>query len=148
MPILIFLLTLLIVPYWALLPLGWREGVRGRVGLVLLFAFTGLGHFFKTAEMALMLPAWTPGRTAVVYASGVFEWAAAVALLVPSLARPIGWVLILFLLAVLPSNIYAAIERVPFGGHEAGPAYLWIRVPVQFLLIGWIYWFAVRTPAE
>lgn len=110
MPILVFLLTLLIVPYWGLFPLGWSEAVRGRAGLTLLFAFTGLGHFLKTAEMAQMLPAWTPGRTAVVYSSGVFELAAAVALLVPSLARPTGWVLILFLLAILPSNIYAAIE--------------------------------------
>lgn len=148
MPILVFLLTLLIVPYWALMPLGLSEAVRGRAGLVLLFAFTGLGHFFKTDEMAQMLPPWTPVRTAVVYTSGVFELAAAVALLVPSLARPTGWVLILFLIAILPSNIYAAIERVPFGGHEAGPAYLWVRVPFQMLLVGWIYWFAVRTPAE
>jgi uncharacterized membrane protein len=63
------------------------------------------------------------------------------------LARPTGLALIVFLIAILPSNIYAAIERVPFGGHEAGPAYLWVRVPFQLFVIGWIYWFAVRPTA-
>jgi len=33
---------------------------------------------------------------------------------------------------------------VEMGGHGAGPAYLLLRVPFQFLLIGWAYWFAVR----
>lgn len=35
-------------------------------------------------------------------------------------------------------------DRVEMGGHGAGPAYLLLRVPFQFLLIGWAYRFAVR----
>ena len=48
------------------------------------------------------------------------------------------------LIAFLPVNIYAAVNRVGMGGHEWGPIYLLIRVPLQFILIGWIWWFAVR----
>ena len=53
-----------------------------------------------------------------------------------------GWLLLL----VLPSNVYAAFQRIDFGGHGAGPAYLLVRVPLQLFLIGWIYWFAVKQP--
>jgi uncharacterized membrane protein len=41
------------------------------------------------------------------------------------------------LFGFLPVNVYSAIQRVPFGGHEVGPAYLLIRVPFQLLLIWW-----------
>jgi hypothetical protein len=44
----------------------------------------------------------------------------------------------------LPVNVFAAMNRVEFGGHEWGPAYLWIRVPLQAILVGWIWRFAVR----
>jgi len=35
---------------------------------------------------------------------------------------------------------------VGMGGHLWGPVYLLIRVPLQLLLIGWSYWFAVSRP--
>jgi len=31
------------------------------------------------------------------------------------------------------------------GGHNLGPMYLLVRVPLQLILIGWAYWFAVRS---
>lgn len=45
----------------------------------------------------------------------------------------IGWAWCIFLLLVLPSNIYAAWQRVDFGGHAAGPVYLLVRIPLQLL---------------
>jgi uncharacterized membrane protein len=55
-----------------------------------------------------------------------------------------GICVIAFLIVVLPANIYAAIHRVDVGGHSLGPMYLLVRVPLQLILIGWTYWFAVR----
>jgi len=52
--------------------------------------------------------------------------------------------LIAFLILVFSANIYAALNRVDMGGHEMGPMYLLARPPLQLLLIGWAYWFAVR----
>ncbi|HYX71759.1 MAG TPA: hypothetical protein VE732_03240, partial [Nitrososphaera sp.] len=40
---------------------------------------------------------------------------------------------------LLPANIYSAINRVDFGGHGIGPAYLLVRVPFQLFVIWWIY---------
>lgn len=138
------MLSLLLLPYWLLVPANVSEPLRGRIGVALVFAFTGVGHFIKTSAMIQMLPASVPMRVPIVYASGVFELLASVAILIPSASRQTGILLCIFLLLILPSNIYAAVQRVDFGGHGAGPIYLLVRVPLQLFLIGWIYWFAIR----
>src|SRR5215831_8565183 len=138
------ILTLLLVPYLLLSLAGVPESVRGRIGVALVFVFTGLGHFVRTSAMAQMLPNRVPMRVPIVHASGVFELLAAGAILIPRVSRLTGIVLCIFLLVILPSNIYAAFKRVDFGGHGAGPVYLLVRVPLQLFLIGWIWWFTVR----
>jgi len=138
------MLSLLLLPYWLLVPANVSEPLRGRIGVALVFAFTGVGHFIKTSAMIQMLPASVPMRLQIVYASGVLELLASVAILIPSASRHTGILLCIFLLLILPSNIYAAVQRVDFGGHGAGPTYLLVRVPLQLFLVGWIYWFAIR----
>lgn len=117
---------------------------RGQISLALLFLFTGLGHFVQTEAMAEMLPPWTPARTLMIWLSGVAEWLIAIGLLIPRHARLAGWCAIAFLILVFPGNVYAALNRVAFGGHAAGPIYLLVRGPFQLLLIAWAYWFAAR----
>jgi len=118
--------------------------LRGRISLAIVFVFTGLSHFIMTEPMAQMLPPWIPMRMPIIYITGVVELAAAAGLLVPRLCRLTGIYLIAFLILVLPANIYAAINRVEMGGHSMGPPYLFIRIPLQLILIIWTYWFAVR----
>jgi len=50
---------------------------RGCIGIALVFCFTGVGHFIKTEPMAEMLPAWVPGRSPLVYITGVIEFSVA-----------------------------------------------------------------------
>ncbi len=119
----------------------------GCLGAALLFLFAGVGHFLITEPMARMLPPWVPGRTAIVYASGVVEIVVALAVLVPRWRAAAGWTLVGMPILFLPVNVYAAIQRVPIGGHEWGLAYLLIRVPLQLVLAAWIWWHAVRRPA-
>jgi uncharacterized membrane protein len=121
---------------------------RGRISLALLFLFTGLGHFVNPEPMAAMLPAWVPARVPLIYVTGLLEWAGAAGLLVPRYSRVAGICLLLFLVAVFPANVFAAVNRVAMGGHEAGPMYLFARAPFQLLLIWWTYYFAVRQPLE
>lgn len=125
-----------------------QPALRGRLSLALVFAFTGLGHFIQTVPMANMLPPWVPMRVSIIYVTGVIELAAAVALLTPRVSRLTGMCLIVFLVAVFPANVYAAMNRVDLGGHSMGPAYLLTRAPLQIILIGWAYWFAVRPPTR
>lgn len=124
---------------------GADPAVAGRSGIAAVFAFTALGHFVKRDAMAAMLPPAVPARPAMVILSGLLELLLAVLVLVPSFARPAGIALCVFLALVTPLNIYSAVKRVDFGGHGAGPVYLWIRLPLQALLLAWTYWFAVRA---
>ncbi|HEY9286008.1 MAG TPA: DoxX family protein [Pyrinomonadaceae bacterium] len=152
---LLFLLLLLVGPYALLTIAGRRFGslrsspsVKAGVGLSLFFAFTALGHFVRTEEMAEMLPPAVPYRVELIYLTGVFELLGAAGVWVPRLRRLTGVCLIVMLLCVLPANVYAALNRVGFGGHEAGPAYLLVRVPFQLLVAWWVYLAAVRPPRQ
>ena len=144
---LLVLIVLLVAPYGVLSladrrPTGERltAAARAKVGLSLLLAFTASGHFLKTEEMAAMLPPSVPFREAIVTVTGVLELLGAVGIWIHGLERTTAIYLILMLLGFLPVNIYAALNHISFGGHGAGPAYLWIRVPFQFLLIVWTWW--------
>jgi uncharacterized membrane protein len=146
----IIMLVLLVTPY--LLVRGF-SAVTGRdcdtrsvaaAGLAALFIFTGIGHFVQTEIMSQMLPPWVPGRVALVYLTGVLEFAIAVGFLLPGLRRFTGWVAAVVLVVFSPANIYAAIYQVPMGGHAWGPAYLLIRAPLQAIILFWVYWFTIR----
>jgi uncharacterized membrane protein len=148
---LLLLLLFLVGPY-ALLTLAGRwpgaprltPQAKARVGLTLFFAFTALGHFVRTEEMAAMLPPSVHYRVGLIYLTGFFELLGAAGVWVPRLRRLTGVCLIVMLLCVLPANVYAALNRVAFGGHEAGPAYLLVRVPFQLVVAWWVYYAAVR----
>lgn len=152
---LLFLLLLLVAPYVLLTLAGRRAGAlrldaaaRARVGLSLFFAFTGIGHFIRTEEMAAMLPPSVPYRVELIYLTGVFELLGAAGVWAPRLRRLTGLCLILLLVCVLPANIYSAVRRVDFGGHGAGPAYLLVRAPFQLFVMWWTYYATLRRPAD
>jgi uncharacterized membrane protein len=123
------------------LNLRWRSTpqARARIGLSLFFAFTAAGHVVKNREMALMLPPFVPYRPEIIYLTGLFELMGAIGVWIPRLMRLTGLCLIVMLIGILPSNIYSAFNRVEFGGHQAGPVYLLIRVPFQLIAIAWVY---------
>lgn len=124
------------------------SALAGALGLSLVLTFTGIGHFVKTQGMIEMLPTWVPQRLLGVQLTGIAELLVAGALLIPTSRRPAGWCLIVMLVAFLPVNIYAAVNRVGLGGHVWGPVYLLIRVPLQGALIGWTWWFVTRNRAS
>lgn len=123
---------------------GAEARIAGRIGIAGVFSFTALGHFVKHEEMARMLPAAMPLRPAIVIWSGVFEAVLAILILIPSYSKMAGIALCVFLVLVTPVNVHAAIKRVEFGGHAAGPRYLAVRLPLQLALLIWTYWFAIR----
>lgn len=138
------LVSLLIAPSLVALATGGDVDYAGRLGLALVFAFAALGHFVKTDAIAEMLPPSVPQRRALIRVSGVFELALAILVLYLPNSRLVGLTIIGFLIAVFPSNIYAAVRRIEFGGHSAGPRYLFVRAPLQLLLILWTYRFVLR----
>lgn len=148
----IIMLVLMMAPYLVARVFSsvTRRPFDGRrsaaIGLGILFIFTGIGHFVQTASMAQMLPPWVPERMLLVYVTGILEFAVAVGFLVPTSRRLTGWVAASLLVLFFPANIYAAINHVPMGGHAWGPIYLFVRAPLQVIIIFWVYWFTIRQP--
>ena len=121
----------------------WSPGPAGRVGASVMFVFTGVSHFVFPEPMAEMVPPLFPLPIGWVYAAGGAEILGGVGLLVPRTRRIAAWSLAIFLVAVFPANIYAAIHRVGMGGHVHGPGYLWLRAPLQLLFLGWVVYFGL-----
>ncbi len=74
----------------------------------------------------------------IIYFTGVCELAVIVGMWIPRLQRLTGYLLLIFLIAVLPANIWAAANSIPYGGNINGPMYLLIRVPYQIFLLWWV----------
>jgi uncharacterized membrane protein len=122
-----------------------NESLAGRVALSVMLGMTATAHFTDPLALAAMIPPVFPAPVALVYVTGIAEIAFAVLLLLPATATPaLGWALVAFFAAVLPANIYSAVHAVGLGGH--GAAYLWFRIPLQLLFMGWAAYFtgAVR----
>ena len=144
--LLLYLTSLLIGPYLILTLIQKinpkfkiTNAAKFRIGVSLLFLAGGMGHFTKTAEMARIIPPIFPNPELLVILTAFPELFGAIGIWIPKLRKLTGALLIAWLIGILPFNIYAAIEHIDVGGHGAGPVYLLIRVPLQFLAMWCTY---------
>ena len=125
---------------------NWNLPFAGNLAMCLMLFLTASGHVLFTKGMTMMIPPPIPFKTFLIYFTGIAEVLLGLALLFPTL-RPIsGVALIVFFVLLLPANIYAAVKRVDIEkGTYAGPGpkYLWFRVPLQLLFIGWVIFFSI-----
>jgi uncharacterized membrane protein len=103
------------------------------------FVLAGINHFLNTNFYLRMMPPVFPAHLFLVYLSGVFEIAFGILLLIPKFSRFAAWGLIALLIAVYPANIYMALDTNIF--PEISPLAQYLRLPIQFILIAWAYWF-------
>lgn len=122
---------------------GWESyPFAMRIGMACMFVFTAIGHFAFPKGMSAMLPDFFPAKTTLVYASGLLEFAFAFALLYDDYLTQTAWIIIAFFILTLPFNIKAARENLDYQtGKYDGPGlrYLWFRIPLQVVFIGWVY---------
>lgn len=146
-------LVVLIATFLASLGITWGAWgepayiLSGNIAMCVMLQFTALGHFKFPEGMKMMIPPFVPFKKEMVLLTGLMEIAAGIALLFPATRYGTGIFLILFFIALLPANIYAANHRLNYqkGTHDGnGPAYLWFRVPMQVFLIAWVWYFAVQ----
>jgi len=117
--------------------------MRRKIALVVAAVFyvvAGLLHFFHPRGYVKIVPPFIPHPLAMVYISGLAEIAGGLGLLLPSLRRAAAWGLVALLIAVLPANIYMALDRVQVTANPPPGLLLWARVPLQFVLIWWVLW--------
>ena len=116
-----------------------------RALLSLLFVAAGLNHFRSTALYASIVPPYLPFPLALVYVSGLAEIAGGVGVAVPRTRRAAGWGLLALLLAVFPANIYMATDNIVPANTQIPSTLLWARLPLQFVLMFWV-WSATLRP--
>jgi uncharacterized membrane protein len=122
--------------------------LAGRIAMCAMLLFTGTSHFYFPEGMVLMMPDFLPAKLALIYLTGIIEILLALGLLVERTRKISSLLLILFLIAILPANITAAIKHVNIQNADfTGPglAYLWFRIPLQILFIAWVYVFSFRN---
>ena len=107
-----------------------------------LFVAAGLNHFRSPAFYVGIMPPYLPWHLELVYISGVAEILLGVMLLVPRWTVTAAWGLIALLIAVFPANIHMTMhpELYPSISLTA----LWVRLPIQGVLIAWAYWYTRR----
>jgi len=115
-----------------------------RVLLALFMVGAGISHFTDPETFIRIVPDYLPGPRALVYVSGFFEIVGGVGLLIPPVSRAAAWGLIALYVAVFPANLHMALNDIPFGQGPTPSALLWLRLPLQALLIAWAWWYTRR----
>lgn len=115
---------------------------RARAILGAVFVAAGTLHFLRPQMYEAIVPDYLPAHRELVYASGVAEIAGGAAVLGQRGARLGGWWLIATLIGVFPANVHMAINAGDYA--DVPEPLLWARLPLQALLIAWVYRVAVR----
>jgi uncharacterized membrane protein len=111
-------------------------------GLGLFWIAAGTLHFLRPRIYEAIMPDVLPAKRELVYASGVAEIVGGAAVLHPATRRPAGWWLIATIVAIFPANVNMAVNAERF--RRFPPVLLWLRLPLQALLIAWAWRVAVK----
>ncbi len=103
-----------------------------------LYVVAGLNHLLNPDLYVAIMPPYIPWHLGLVWVSGVIEIALGIGVLVPRTRRLAGWGTIALLLAVFPANLHMALADA--GTYDAPAWGLWLRLPIQGLLIAWAWW--------
>jgi uncharacterized membrane protein len=125
-----------------------NEGRARQVGRWLLgvgFIFAGANHFLNPAFYVSIMPPYLPWPLALVYVSGLVEIGLGALLLWRRWAPAAGWGLIALLVAIFPANLHMALNPGLYAW--APPAALWLRLPLQAVLIAWAIAYTRRGPS-
>jgi len=114
-----------------------------KIGMKYLFAaifiFAGFNHFRDPGFYLRIMPPYLPWPSALHLIAGFFEFLLGVMLLIPRFQKLAAWGLVALLLAIYPANIHMAVNHHLY--PELPMIFHWIRLPLQFVLIAWAWWF-------
>ncbi len=121
-------------------------GKISRLLLAVFFTVAGANHFISPDVYLPLMPGYLPWPMALIYLSGAAEIIGGIGVLVPKWRWLAGWWLIALLVAVFPANLHMLIHDVPISGRHLPPWVLWGRLPLQLVMIAWVYLSCIRRP--
>lgn len=103
----------------------------------LLFVASGVSHFVTPDFYESIVPEFLPNPKLLVIVTGIIEICLGLAFAYKPTSRYAAWALIVYLLVMFPVNVLMALhpERFP----QFAPLGLWLRLPLQTLLITLAY---------
>jgi uncharacterized membrane protein len=105
------------------------------------FVLAGVNHFVNPAFYLKIMPPYLPWHAPLVYLSGACEIALGLLLFFRRSTRAAAWGLVALLVAVSPVNVHMAINHGLYSEYSV--AALWLRLPLQILLLAWAYWYTL-----
>jgi uncharacterized membrane protein len=112
---------------------------RSVYGIAILFVSAGILHFVAPSAYVRIMPRSLPYPKELVYLSGAFEIIGGIAVLPRKTRRFAGYGLIALLFAVFPANVQMLLNARAANAASSLLILLWLRLPLQFLLIAWVY---------
>ena len=122
-----------------------KINILNKITILIMSGFyinVGIKHFIDPIWFLHIIPPYLTGiGLELVYISGLIEILLGALLLFPKYRRISSYGIILLLIAVYPANIYLAFNEKPQNliGISSFVA-SWIRLPIQFILIGIAYY--------
>src|SRR5580704_17449132 len=124
----------------------WRIGLR--ILASLLFVVAGTRHLSNPTFFRQIVPPGFPSPDVLVAVSGICEIAGGLGLLIRPLRRAAGWGLVALLIAVFPANIYMARHPDSITGLHVAHWLLWLRLPLQGVLILWAWYISSESSSR
>lgn len=110
-----------------------------RTLLGLLFIVAGTLHFLAPGAYERIMPPYLPLHRELVYLSGAGEIAGGLGLLTQRARSAAGIGLILLLIAIWPANLQMLLDARATEKPAWWVALLWARLPLQLVLIAWVW---------
>lgn len=128
---------------------AFRLKAISRALLGIFFIATGANHFVSPAPYLAIIPPSLPWPGVLVALTGLAEIAGGSGVVFARTRKVAAFGLMALLIAVFPANIYAALYGMQLSGRPVASWILWLRLPLQPLLIWWVYnacWKARELP--
>jgi uncharacterized membrane protein len=113
-----------------------RRTMRYLLGGALILA--GANHFRMPAFYVSIMPDYLPWHLVLVYLSGIAEIVVGALLLFEFSRRFAAWSAFALFIAVFPANLQMALHTELY--PQFSPVALWLRLPLQAVLLAWAYW--------
>jgi len=115
------------------------------------YAAAGVMHFVAPKAYTRVVSPQFPRPIALVYLSGIAEIFLGIGVLIRRTRQQSAWGIIALLIAVFPANVHMATNDVatdaaPDWADDITRAAMWVRLPLQGILILWAWWYTHLIP--
>ena len=114
-----------------------------KVLMAVFYVVAGVNHFLNPAFYLDIMPPYMPAHGAAVALGGVAEGLLGALLLWPRTQRLAAWGVIAMLVTFLSVHVHMLVNSHLY--PEVTVLFLWLRFPLQAVLVLWAYWYTLGT---